>query len=130
MRSGGNMATDSEGVMSAQVQRYGKVIGIKAEKLEEYKRLHANVWPAVWGMIGDCSIRNFSIFLRKMPDGKDYLFMYFEYVGVDFEKDMKKMAADPTTQRWWKLTDPCQEPLPGRRAGEWWADMEEVCHHD
>lgn len=22
------------------------------------------------------------------------------------------MAADSTTQRWWKETDPCQQPLP------------------
>jgi L-rhamnose mutarotase len=64
-----------------------------------------------------------------MPDGKHYLFMYFEYVGDDYEADMKKMAADPTTQRWWKLTDPCQEPLADRVPGEWWSDMEELCHN-
>ena len=41
---------------------------------------------------------------------------------------MKKMAADPTTQRWWKETDPCQYPIEDAREGEWWADMEEVYH--
>ncbi|MBI5386895.1 MAG: L-rhamnose mutarotase [Verrucomicrobia bacterium] len=115
--------------MSATVKRYGKVIGVRAEKLDEYKRLHAAVWPGVSAMISAGGIRNFTIFLRKLPDGKHYLFMYFEYVGDDYETDMKKMAADPETQRWWKLTDPCQEPLPDRTAGEWWADMEEVCHN-
>jgi len=112
------------------MKRYGKVIGVNAGKLEEYKRLHANVWPGVYAMIRECNMRNFTIFLRKLPDGKDYLFMYFEYVGSAYEADMKKMAADPVTQKWWKLTDPCQEPFSDRNAGEWWAEMEEVCHND
>ena len=107
--------------MSTQLKRYGKVIGVRAEKLAEYKRLHAAVWPEVIAMISACNMRNFTIFLRKMPDGKHYLFMYFEYVGDNYEADMKMMAADPTTQRWWKLTDPCQEPLPDRAPGIWLA---------
>ena len=28
------------------MKRYGSVIGVKTEKLEEYKKLHADVWPA------------------------------------------------------------------------------------
>jgi len=119
-----------QSAVPAKVKRYGKVIGVKKEKLEEYKRLHANVWPEVNAMIRACNMRNFTIFLRKLPDGKHYLFMYFEYTGNDLEADSKKMAADPTTQRWWKLTDPCQEPLPDRKPGDWWADMEELCHND
>jgi L-rhamnose mutarotase len=42
---------------------------------------------------------------------------------------MAKMAADPATQEWWKLTDPCQQSLADRAPDEWWADMKEVCHH-
>ena len=107
------------------MQRYGSVIKVKPEKLEEYKQLHAAVWPDVLKMIAACNIRNYSIYLK---DG--FLFSYFEYVGTDFAADMAKMAADPVTQEWWKLTDPCQEPLPTRKAGEWWASMEEVFHTD
>ena len=111
------------------VRRYGKVIGVKEEKIAEYKRLHSAVWPEVNAMISACNIRNFTIFFRKLPDGKHYLFLYFEYVGTDLDGDMKKMAADSRTQEWWKLTDPCQEPLPDRAPGEWWAEMEEVYHN-
>lgn len=107
------------------MQRYGSVIKVKPEKLDEYKQLHAAVWPAVLDMIAACHIRNYSIYLK---DG--YLFSYFEYTGDDFAADMAKMAADPITQDWWKVTDPCQEPLPTRKAGEWWASMEEVFHVD
>ena len=74
-------------------------------------------------MISACNIRNFTIFFHKLPDGEHYLFLYFEYVGTDLDGDMKKIAADPRTQEWWQLTDPCQKPLPDRAPGEWWADM-------
>ena len=43
---------------------------------------------------------------------------------------MAEMAKDSVTKAWWKLTDPCQEPLETRADGEWWASMEEVFHHD
>jgi L-rhamnose mutarotase len=49
--------------------RYGTVIGVKDEELDEHKKLHAAVWPDVLKMISDCNIRNYSIYLRKMPDG-------------------------------------------------------------
>jgi L-rhamnose mutarotase len=101
------------------------MIGIKAEKLEEYKKVHANTWPEILEVIRQCNIRNYSIFQK---DG--LLFAYFEYVGDDFEADMAKMAADPKTQEWWSLVMPMQEPLETRREGEWWAEMEEVFHQD
>ncbi|MGO9110937.1 MAG: L-rhamnose mutarotase [Thermoguttaceae bacterium] len=111
-------------------QRYGSVIGLRAEKLAEYKKLHAAIWPEVAKRIEKANIRNYSIYLRKLPDGNLYLFSYFEYVGDDFQADMAGMAADPSTKKWWKLTDPCQQPLADRKPGEWWASMEEVFHQD
>ncbi len=107
------------------MQRYGSVIKLKPEKLVEYKQLHASVWPEVLKMIRECNIRNYSIYHK---DG--FLFSYFEYHGTDFAGDMQKMAADPNTKAWWKLTDPCQEPLETRQPGEWWASMEEFFHTD
>ena len=35
-----------------------------------------------------------------------------------------------TTQKWWKRTGPLQVPVPTRKEGEWWAQMEEVFHYD
>jgi L-rhamnose mutarotase len=112
------------------MKRYGSVLGIRAEKIDEYKKLHADVWPEILSKIKDSNIQNYSIYLRKLPDGKHYLFSYFEYVGDDFDADMAAMAADPMTQKWWDVCMPCQEPLEDRAEGEWWADMEEVFHLD
>lgn len=118
------------GCACRQVQRYGMVLGLKEEKIEQYKRLHAAVWPGVLKTIKDCNIRNYSIYLHEIEPGKHYLFAYFEYTGDDFKADMQKMAADPVTQKWWELCEPCQIPLENRKEGEWWASMEEVFHTD
>ena len=118
-------STTTEETMDKQVKRYGWVIKVKPEKLEYYKELHANPWLEVNAMLKECNIQNYSIYFR---DG--LLFSYLEYTGTDFEADMAKMAADPMTQKWWKETDPCQEPVDSADEGVWWADMEEVYHLD
>lgn len=109
------------------MQRMGMVIGIKPERIAEYKRLHAAVWPDILDMISKCHIRNYSIFLKE-PE--NLLFGYWEYHGMDFDADAAKMAADPKTQEWWDICMPAQDPLETRKDGEWWAMMEEVFHHD
>ncbi len=113
-----------------KVVRYGSVIGVKEESLAKYKELHANPWPAVNEQIKKSNIQNYSIYLTQFPDGKYYLFSYFEYTGDDFDVDMAKMAEDPTTQKWWKETEPCQIPLENRPEGEFWKSMPEVYHLD
>ncbi len=39
------------------MKRYGMVIKVKPEKLEEYKKLHANPWEGVLKTIRDCNIK-------------------------------------------------------------------------
>ena len=107
------------------MKRFGQIIGVKQEKLEEYKRYHAAVWPDVLEMIRLCNIHNYSIFYKA-----GMLYSYFEYVGNDFAADMAKMAADPMTQKWWDVMMPMQTPMATRADGEWWANLEEVFHVD
>lgn len=109
------------------MQRMGMVIGLRPEKISEYKALHANAWPEILDQISACNIRNYTIFLRE-PE--NLLFGYWEYHGTDFATDAARMAAHPKTKDWWALTDPCQQPLQSRRDDEWWCMMEEVFHHD
>ena len=111
-------------------KRYGMVLALHSDRVEEYKRLHAAVWPGVLDTIRECNIRNYSIYLRMLDDGQHYLFSYFEYTGGDFAADMAKMAADPTTQKWWDCCKPCQKPIENRTPCEWWSTMEEVFHLD
>jgi len=89
--------------------RYGMRIGLRPEAHQEYVKYHAAVWPEVLATIARCHIRNYTIFHRA---------------------DMARMAADPTTQRWWAIMIPMQERIPGTPEGEWWMPMEEVFHFD
>lgn len=108
------------------MRRMGGVIGIRPEKIEEYKRLHAETWPEVLKMISDCHIRNYVIYLRQ-PE--NLLFAHFEYHGDDWAADAARMAADPVTQDWWRHCGPCQRQFDSVAKGEWWAPMEEVFFH-
>lgn len=106
-------------------RRYGSVIRLRPEHEATYRELHTAVWPDVLAQIARSNIRNYTIFLR---DG--LLFAYYEYTGIDHSADLAAMAADPRTQEWWKLTDPCQQAVSSAAAGEWWAPLEEVFHTD
>jgi L-rhamnose mutarotase len=103
--------------------RVGQRIRVRADRIEDYERLHADPWPGVLEQIHRSNIRNYTIFRH----GTD-LFAYFEYVGEDFAADMAAMAADETTRQWWTLTDAMQEPLPDRDPGSWWMTIPEIFH--
>jgi len=75
---------------------------LKPDKVDEYVKLHAHAWPEVLQMIKESNIQNYSISIRGAE-----LYTYYEYTGDDFEADMARMAADPTTQEWWTHTRPC-----------------------
>jgi L-rhamnose mutarotase len=107
--------------------RMGWVIGIRPERIAEYKALHADAWPGVLAKIAECNIRDYTIYLRE-PE--NLLFAHFEYHGDDFAADSAKMAADHETRRWWALTDPCQQPLASAAPGEQWSPLEQVFHTD
>ena len=108
------------------MRRYAQVIQLLPHRREEYLRYHEKVWPSVLSTIEACNIRNYSIFLH---DG--LLIAYFEYHGEDYEADMRKMAADPETQRWWSIMDPMQQPLDeAAKAGKRWLEVPEVFHFD
>lgn len=118
------------GCAAQKPQRYGMVLGLKEDKIPEYTKLHAAVWPEVLKLIEESNIRNYSIYLHQLDDGKHYLFAYFEYTGNDFKADMDKMAADETIRKWWDVCEPMQIPIKNRPEGEWWANMKEVFHTD
>lgn len=109
------------------MQRFGQVIGVKPETLEEYKRIHVKIWPEIEQAIQEAGITNYSIFWKD-----NFLFAYFEYTGpeAEFSARMEKLAAAPRMREWWDITEAMQEPLTTRAEGEWWANMEMVFHQD
>jgi L-rhamnose mutarotase len=113
----------SRGVRS--LRRFAQIMQLLPEHEAAYVRYHEQVWPAVLQTIADCNITNHSIFLRNGT-----LFSYFEYHGDDYAADVRKMAACPMTERWWRIMDPMQMPMDDAKPGEKWSQMQEVFHFD
>ena len=107
------------------VRRFGQVIRVRPEAIDDYERLHADPWPGVLAAIEAANIRNYSIYRHG-----ELLFAYYEYVGSDLDADLAAMAADPIVQRWWTLTDAMQEPFAEREPGTWWLTLREIFHSD
>ena len=103
-------------------RRFCQRAWLKPEKVEEYRRLHANAWPGVLETIAACNLRNYRIALLDT-----LVVSTFEYVGDDYDVDMRRMEADPVTQEWWKHTKPCflryDEDI-------FYEDMEEIFRFD
>ena len=62
--------------MRRQCIRFGMIIELKHEFIDQYKRLHNG--PGVRDLLSRANIKNFSIFLKHMPDGKYYEFAYYQ----------------------------------------------------
>jgi L-rhamnose mutarotase len=107
------------------MKRIASVINVAPEGIEEYERLHADVWPGVLERLRRSNVTNYSIYRWG-----ELLFSYMEYVGDDFEGDMAAMADDPMTKEWWAVCEPLQRPVEDRAEGEWWKEIPEIFHLD
>jgi L-rhamnose mutarotase len=114
------------GCAHQKVKRVGMVVGIRPEKIDQYKALHADDNPGVRDLLTKYNMHNFSIFMHEI-DGKYYEFGYYEYTGDDFEADMAKLDAEPRNKQWLEICDPMQVPLKGYDS---WAVMEQVYYNE
>jgi len=103
---------------------FGQLGKLKADKIDEYCKLHAETWPGVLKTITECHLQNYSIFLQG-----DLVFSYYEYIGDDYDADMAKMADDPITQKWWACTHPCFEKFAIDPQSEFYHDMKQLFYH-
>ena len=108
------------------MKKMGFVLELRADKIDEYKKLHVAVWPEILQSLSDASIGNYQIFLRE-PE--NLLVSYWEFHGEDFSADMQNIADLDITKKWWELCIPCQRPLATAKEGQWWAEMEQVFNH-
>jgi len=109
---------------TGSTRRFGMLIGLREECANDYVALHAG--PGVRDLLAAANIRNFSIFLHRLPDGRLYEFGYYEYAGENYEADMAALAAHPRNTEWLALCDPMQLPLPGETG---WAEMNQVFYN-
>ena len=111
------------GTRHAQTRRVGMVIGIKPEKLAQYKALHADTNPGVRDLLSKYHMKNFSIYMQKLDDGKPYLFGYYEYDGPDYYADTARLAREQRNVDWLASTHPMQISLGGHTT---WTQMQQA----
>ena len=105
------------------MQRKAMVIGIKPDRIDEYKKYHANPWPEILECISEGNVKNFSIFIHGT-----ILFGYFEYHGQNLEADMKKWGENKKMQEWCDIHIPMLEPLEKGKREDGWIYMQEIFH--
>ena len=118
-----NTSAEIHGKVEQVTKRIGMVIGLKPDKVSAYEALHADSSKGVRDLLNKYHMHNFSIFVKKFPDGKYYEFGYYEYTGNNYEKDMAALAKEPRNIAWLKKTDPLQIPLKGTKG---WSIMKQV----
>ncbi|KAK7043789.1 hypothetical protein VNI00_008401 [Paramarasmius palmivorus] len=115
--------------MSApHTKRICQIIKLKPSAEAEYREIHAAVWPGVLAALERAHIVDYSI--HYYPP-LQLLIATMKYTGSDYESDMKKVAEDPETQKWWKVTDGMQESFVEGAEGSgkavpWWTACFEV----
>ncbi|HXG25048.1 MAG TPA: L-rhamnose mutarotase [Chthonomonadales bacterium] len=76
------------------MQRVGFLIKVKPDKIEEYKRLHENVWPDLLAELKAAGIRNYSLWLR--PDGLEFGYLECD----DWQAACDYLAQSEVHERW------------------------------
>lgn len=110
------VASDKTFPHNKAAQRMGFMSRLKPEFELQYRQLHQLNWPGVVDGMVKSNYRNWTSFLIEDGDAL-LLFTFAEYIGSDIKADNQKMAADPTTQRWWTHTEECLINLHGE--GNW-----------
>lgn len=107
------------------MKRVAFLLKVKPDKIEEYKRIHQNVWPEMLDALRRNGWHNYSLFMRE--DG--LLFGYFE-TPESFQAALAGMAKEEVNKRWQDMMAPFFEGLTGAHADQSMIELEEVFHLD
>ncbi len=100
------------------------LLKVRAERIEEYKARHREVWPQMLEALRQTGWRHYSLFLR--PDG--LLVGYLE--TDDFDRCRAAMKEHPVNARWQAEMAPFFESLDGEGADDRMTALEEIFHLD
>ena len=106
------------------MRRVGFLLKVKADRIDEYKRRHREVWPEMQEALRRHGWHNYSLFIRE--DGT--LFGYFE-TPSSFEDALEGMSHEEVNARWQEEMQPFFEGTGGP-ADRMMEELEEVFHLD
>ena len=107
------------------MKRIGFMLKVRAERLEEYRRHHAAVWPEMLDALRASGWHNYSLFVRD--DG--LLFGYFE-TPDSLQDAQARMAATEVNTRWQEFMAPYFESPDNARPDEMFLELSEIFHLD
>lgn len=84
--------------------RKATITKLKEDKVDDYIRLHDEIWDEVVELGHQAGLRNFTIYKHGV-----YLFSTYEYVGDNFEEDMKWKNSHEVIHRWQEETGKCTD---------------------
>lgn len=105
------------------MKRIGFLLKVRADKLDEYKKHHEQVWPEMLDALREAGWHNYSLFLNH--DG--LLFGYFE-TPHSLEDAQSLMAVKEVNTRWQEFMAPYFDA--NVRPDEVFQELEEVFHLD
>jgi L-rhamnose mutarotase len=98
------------------------ILKVKADRLDEYRRRHASVWPEMQDALRATGWKNYSLFLR--PDG-----MLVGYVETDdFDASRAAMAKLEVNDRWQSQMTEFFEEIDGAAPDAAMVELEEIFH--
>lgn len=98
---------------------------VRPDRLDEYRRRHAEVWPEMLAALHAAGWRDYSLFLRD--DG--LLFGYFE-TPESLEAAQAAMAEREVNTRWQSMMSEFFEIPPGAHPDQSFIELEEIFHLD
>ena len=101
------------------------LLKVNSNRLDEYKKIHQNVWLEMRQVLSGAGWHNYSLFLRE--DG--LLFGYFE-TPHDFDTARALKAEKEVNDRWQRMMAPFFETSDGdnTHADDMMIELEEVFH--
>jgi L-rhamnose mutarotase len=106
------------------VRRICFTLQVKPDRLAEYRRRHAAVWPDMLVALRDAGWRDYSLFLRD--DG--LLVGYF--LTEDVDAALAGMETTEVNARWQAEMAPFFADLPGKRPDRGFVVLDEVFNLD
>jgi L-rhamnose mutarotase len=104
------------------VRRICFTLQVRPERLEEYRRRHAAVWPDMLAALESAGWHDYSLFLRD--DG--LLVGYF--LTEDLDASLAAMEATEVNARWQAEMAPYFADLPGARPDRAFTVLDEIFH--
>ncbi len=107
------------------MKRISAVFKVKPELIEEYKKIHSNIWPEIKDIEKKAGFNNFSMFYRE----NGTVYTYMEIKG-DFDKVMEKLSKSDVHKKWLNMLDRFYIKKEKNTPGAEIRLLEEVYHID